>query len=171
MIWARKILQNVVVVVVVVAVFVVDIVAGRCLKKVRHHIRTINQMEKILEAKIETAFWLSLNRSNFQSFFWHSSFNRRKSITSTFLLQSQSYKSIKSKIFEILHCSVSRFYSWPKTNVQVQTALVIRQLFICEFAYSHLQKGSKITISSQNWTFYLRIQDSRSRMAAPIYRE
>jgi hypothetical protein len=29
---------------------------------------------------------------------------------------------------------------------ETQAALVIRGLFICEFAYSHQQKGSKITI-------------------------
>ncbi len=53
----------------------------------------------------------------------------------------------------------------------LQAALVIRGLFICEFAYSHLKNDLKWHFSSQKWTFYLWIQDSRSKMTDRIYRE
>ncbi len=56
----------------------------------------------------------------------------------------------------------------PLTKVQV--ALVIRCLFICKLAYSHLKNDLKWQFSSHKWTFYLQIQDSRSKMLERIYR-
>jgi hypothetical protein len=51
---------------------------------------------------------------------------------------------------------------------QVQAALVICGLFIYEFAYSHLQKWSKMTIfQPKKCSFYLRIQDLRSKTYLP----
>jgi hypothetical protein len=46
----------------------------------------------------------------------------------------------------------------------LQVALVIRGLFICEFAYSHGKKGQKDNLPVKNglFTFYLKIQDSGS---------
>ncbi len=55
--------------------------------------------------------------------------------------------------------------------IKIQSALVIRGLFICEFAYSYLKNDLKWPFFSQKWTFYLRIQDSRSKMTERIYRE
>ena len=55
--------------------------------------------------------------------------------------------------------------------VRVQVALIIRGLFIRGFAYPHLKIGPKWQFSSQKWTFYLQIQDSRSKMTERIYRE
>ncbi len=52
----------------------------------------------------------------------------------------------------------------------IQTALVIRGLFICKFAYSHWRYGSKWHFSSKKWTFYLRIQDPRSKMTEHVPR-
>jgi hypothetical protein len=63
------------------------------------------------------------------------------------------------------------FQSKPYFNELVQAALVICGLFICKFAYSHLKNDLKWHFSSQNWTYYLRIQDSRSKMTERIYRE
>ncbi len=57
------------------------------------------------------------------------------------------------------------------TVLTVQAALVIRGLFICEFAYSHYKNGLKWHFSSQKWTFYLQVQDSRSKVTERIYRE
>ena len=56
-------------------------------------------------------------------------------------------------------------------DLELQAALVIRGLFICEFAYSHFKIGQKWQFSSQKWTFYLQIQDLRSKMMGRIYRE
>ena len=41
-------------------------------------------------------------------------------------------------------------------------------LRICLFTF---KIGEKLQFSSQNWTFYLQIQDSRSKMTERIYRE
>jgi hypothetical protein len=53
-------------------------------------------------------------------------------------------------------------YEW----YNIQVALVIREL-----AFSHLKNDLKSQFSSQKWTFYLRIQDSRSKMMERIYPE
>ncbi len=52
-------------------------------------------------------------------------------------------------------------FDFPKGNFGIQVNLVIRGLFIYEFAFSHWKHWSKI--SSQNESFYLRIQYSRSK--------
>ena len=55
---------------------------------------------------------------------------------------------------------------------KVQAALVICGLFTCDFAYSHFKIGQKWQFSSQKWTFYKRIQDSRSKIVVEhIHRE
>ena len=51
-----------------------------------------------------------------------------------------------------------------KVVLEIQAALVICKLFICNFADSHFKIEQKWQFSSQKWTFYLRTQDSRSKM-------
>ncbi len=53
----------------------------------------------------------------------------------------------------------------------VQVNLVIRGLFICEFACSLTKYWFKCQNSSQNASFYLRIQYLRSKIAGRIYSE
>ncbi len=49
--------------------------------------------------------------------------------------------------------------------------LVIRGLFICGFAYSHLKNDLKWQFFCQKWTFYMQIQDSWYKMTERIYSE
>ncbi len=51
---------------------------------------------------------------------------------------------------------------------EVQAKLVVRGLFICEFAYSRMKYWSKCQISSRNVFFYLQIQYARSKIARCI---
>ncbi len=64
---------------------------------------------------------------------------------------------------------------WPLSYeqfwIEIQASLVIRGVFICEFAHSHCQKWWKLQFSCQKWPFYLQIQNLRSKMTERIYRE
>ncbi len=63
----------------------------------------------------------------------------------------------------------SEIYWFDQSYIQV--ALVIRGLLFANLLF-HIGKNSqKWQFSSQNWTFYRRIQDSRSEMTKRIYRE
>ncbi len=64
-----------------------------------------------------------------------------------------------------------RLFRKIRQKQQIQLDLVIRGLFICEFAYSLLNIGVKGQISCQNMSFYMRIQYLRSKIAGRIYCE
>ncbi len=53
--------------------------------------------------------------------------------------------------FEFL--AIQYYFKIRSFNICVQAALVIRGLFICEFAYSHWQKWSKMTIFKSKTAF------------------
>ncbi len=57
------------------------------------------------------------------------------------------------------------------THISAQAALVIRGLFICEFAYSHWQNWSKMTIFQSKTAFLFAIQFQDSRYVPGITRE
>ena len=54
---------------------------------------------------------------------------------------------------------MSSFFCQFPFAKNIKVALIIRELFICQFAYSHFKIGQKLSFSSQKWTFYLLIQE------------
>ncbi len=59
----------------------------------------------------------------------------------------------------------------PPTNLALHAAFVIRGFFICNLLIHIGKNGTKWQFSRQKWTFYLRMQDSRSKMTEHVYRE
>ena len=47
----------------------------------------------------------------------------------------------------------------------------MRKRDVATSLYSHFNIGQKLQFSGQRWTFYMRIQDSRTKMTEPNYRE
>ncbi len=71
-----------------------------------------------------------------------------------------------------MDCDVIRTHDLQKRFVyipEIQAALVIRGLFICGFAYSRSQNclfhRTNPSNSALNWSFYLRIRNSRSNIS------